>query len=347
MADITQLIAMLRSGPENPDDFTAFAEKIISESNSEDCIKAVCTVSDTMLELRRSKERIRTLEGALKDAESKSCEHLLSSRSLMMRQEKLAAIGQLAAGIAHELNNPIGYISGNFEALRGYSISIWKFLNDLESIASDDFRETAAQLKAGYKIDYIMEDSEAIFLECSEGFRRISGIVNNLLSFARQDVGSFRPGNLNNSIRTTAAIAHSQSKFIAKIKLELEDIPDFVFCAGEINQVLLNLILNSVQSIKSQNRSEEGTITIQTRIEGDFVLCTVEDDGPGIPPSLMSRIFDPFFTTKPVGEGTGLGLNISYDIIVNRHKGTIDAESRPGRTVFSFRLPFDPGAVHG
>jgi len=347
MADITQLIGMLRSGPENPDDFTAYAEKIISENTSEDDIKAVCTVTDVMLELRRSRERISVLEESLKEAESKSCEHLLSSRSHMMRQEKLAAIGQLAAGIAHELNNPIGYISGNFEALRGYSISIWKFLNELESTAPDDFRDTAAQLKAKYKIEYITEDSEAIFLECSEGFRRISGIVNNLLSFARQDVGSFRPGSLNNSIRTTAAIAHSQSKFVAKINLELDEIPDFVFCAGEINQVLLNLILNSVQAIKAQNRSEEGSITIRTKLDGDFVVCSVEDDGPGIPPSLMSRVFDPFFTTKPVGEGTGLGLNISYDIIVNRHKGTIDAESRPGRTVFSFRLPFDPGAVHG
>ncbi|MGE4466009.1 sensor histidine kinase [Sphaerochaeta sp.] len=336
MSDIAQFIGMLESGPEASDEFASYAKLLMEKYTSPETLFAARAAADAYIELKRSRERTAYLEVLLKDAESRSCENVYAARSVMIRQEKLAALGQLASGIAHELNNPIGFVAGNFEALKSYSISVWSYIEALEKAAG---KEKAAGLRAKYKIDNILQDTKDIFTESADGFKRVTGIVNNLLAFARIDGGSFKTGSLNSSVQTTAAIVSGQAKFVAVIELILGDVPDFEFNAGEINQVLLNLILNSVQALKGQKRETAGRVTVRTWTEDGMAVCSVEDDGPGISAENMLRVFDPFFTTKPVGEGTGLGLNISYDIVAHRHKGAFDVESEPGRTLFTFRLP--------
>lgn len=343
MSDMEQFIGMLESGPESADDFEAYAGSLINQYIDPEHPYAAKAVVSAYVEMKRAKERCAYLEELLKDAEDKSCENVYAARSVMIRQEKLAALGQLASGIAHELNNPIGFVAGNFEALKNYSISVWGYVEALEKSADEQMKAEIERLKAKYKIDYIIQDTKDIFLESADGFKRVSGIVNSLLAFARVDGGNFKVASLNASVQTTAAIVSGQAKYVAKIDLQLGDLSDFEFNPGEINQVLLNLILNAVQAIKTQNRESEGTITVRTFEEDGMAVCAVEDDGPGISEENMPRVFNPFFTTKPVGEGTGLGLNISYDIVVHRHKGYFDVESRVGHTLFTFRLPLDRG----
>ncbi len=342
MSDMAQFIGMLESGPESSDDFQSYAQSLINQHISPENMRAAQSVATAYTELRRGRQSIVILEELLRDAESRSCENVYAARSVMIRQEKLAALGQLASGIAHELNNPIGFVAGNFEALRTYNISVWNYLEAIENAADEKMKQAIAALKSKYKINYIMDDTKDIFVESSEGFKRVTDIVNNLLAFARVDGGNFKLSDLNASVQTTVAIVSSQAKFVAAIELDFGDVPDFEFNPGEINQVLLNLLLNAVQAIKGQ-KSGEGLITVKTFTEDDMAVCSVTDNGPGITPEHVQRVFDPFFTTKPVGEGTGLGLNISYDVIVHRHRGFFDVESEPGRTVFTFRLPLSRG----
>ncbi|WP_303852192.1 sensor histidine kinase [Seleniivibrio woodruffii] len=339
MSDMAKFISMLESGPESPADFTSYAESLINQYVNPENMHAAQSVAAAYAELRKGRRSICIMEELLRDAESRSCENVYASRSVMIRQEKLAALGQLASGIAHELNNPIGFVAGNFEALRTYSISVWNYIEALENAADEMMKQKIAELKSKYKINYIINDTKDIFVESADGFKRVSEIVNNLLAFARVDGGNFKLTSLNSSVQTTAAIVSSQAKFVAAIELNLGDLPDFEFNPGEMNQVLLNLFLNSVQAIKGQKRDSEGHITVKTWTEEGMAVCSVTDDGPGIPQENMQRVFDPFFTTKPVGEGTGLGLNISYDVVVHRHRGSFDVESEPGKTVFTFRLP--------
>lgn len=343
MSDMVQFINMLESGPESPDDFASYAQSLINQHINPENMHAAQAVAGAYTELRRGRQSIVIMEELLRDAESRSCENVYASRAVMIRQEKLAALGQLASGIAHELNNPIGFVAGNFEALRTYSISIQKYLEAVEKAADSKTKQAIEELKSKYKIDYIIQDTKDIFTESADGFKRVTEIVNNLLAFARVDGGNFKLSGINASVQTTVAIVTSQAKFVAAIELDLGDVPDFEFNPGEVNQVLLNLLLNAVQAIKGQKRNAEGHITVKTFTEDGMAVCSVTDDGPGILSENMQRVFDPFFTTKPVGEGTGLGLNISYDVIVHRHRGSFDVESEPGRTVFTFRLPLFRG----
>lgn len=343
MSDMVQFIGMLESGPESPDDFASYAKSLINQHVNESDESAALALVKLYTELKIGRQSIVVMEELLRDAESRSCENIYASRSVMIRQEKLAALGQLASGIAHELNNPIGFVAGNFEALKLYSVSLQNYMEAVENAADETMKQTILQLKSKYNINHILQDTKEIFVESADGFKRVTDIVNNLLAFARTDGGNFKPGSLNGSVQTTVAIVSAQAKFVAAIELELGEIPDFEFNPGEINQVLLNLILNAVQAIKGQKRDGTGRITVKTWTEDAMAVCSVTDDGPGIPPENMHRVFDPFFTTKPVGEGTGLGLNISYDVVVNRHKGSFDVESEPGGTVFTFRLPLVRG----
>lgn len=288
---------------------------------------------------RTKRQKAEELAFKLEEAEKNSIESIKNTQAVLFRQEKLASIGQLAAGIAHELNNPIGFISGNFEVLKSYNASLSEFMAKTAELIAPDKKEEYAALGQRLKTDFILNDTRDIFTESSEGFKRISGIVDNLLSFARRDTEKIKKGNLNHSILTTAAIARSEFKFVAELKTELGDLPDFDFNPGEMNQVLLNLILNASQAIKKQQRSDMGRIYIKTWAEDGYICCSVTDDGPGIDKKNLEKVFDPFYTTKPAGEGTGLGLSITHDIIVNKHGGGIDVSSTPGKTVFTFRLP--------
>ncbi len=262
---------------------------------------------------------------------------LKESQAMIIQQEKLASIGQLAAGIAHEINNPLGFMKSNQSALGQFLRNIEAFLRSL----SDVEYPSLAGARAAYNIDYILSGLGKILADLDEGFRRISEIVQNLRSFSRIDAGDTRAlFDVNAGIRKILVVAHNEVVASADVTLELGELPLVECSEGEILQVLLNIIVNAAQAIKAQGRAQKGRIEIRTGTRNDHVWIEIEDDGPGIPREIQSKIFDPFFTTKPVGQGTGLGLSISYDIIVHNHGGALTVRSAPGAgACFRIDLP--------
>jgi PAS domain S-box-containing protein len=265
----------------------------------------------------------------------------------LIQQEKLASIGQLAAGIAHELNNPIGFISSNFTSLKSYIGIVKKYLAGCERVVVQ-YRETkaAAQLLAfrkKKKVGFILKDIDELVSESMEGVARITDIVTSLRSFSRIDFESkVEEYDINEALESTLTVAKNELKYVAEVKKEFSAVPAIECIGSEINQVLLNIIINAAQAIESQGRKEKGLIRIRTYADRQNVCCEISDDGPGISKADVSRVFDPFFTTKEAGEGIGLGLNISYDIVVNKHGGDLSVRSDPGKgTVFLVKLPRD------
>ena len=262
---------------------------------------------------------------------------LKESQALIIRREKLASIGQLAAGIAHEINNPLGFMKSNHSALVHFVKNIEGFLG---STARAD-RLELDEARSAYDIDYILENLGKILVDLDDGFRRISEIVQNLRAFSRLDAGdSYALFDINSGIQKTVIVARNELMYSAEVSLKLGTLPLVECIEGEILQVLLNIVVNASQAIKAQGRPEKGKIEITTGTGGDVVWIEVQDDGPGISRDDQQKIFDPFFTTKPVGQGTGLGLSISYDIIEHKHGGSLTVRSEPGEgACFRIELP--------
>jgi signal transduction histidine kinase len=194
------------------------------------------------------------------------------------------------------------------------------------------------------KIDLIYSDLDTIFEETSEGLRRIENIIRSLLGFCRkEDENEFVEYDINKGIKDTLIVAKNEIKYLAQVTEVLKPVPLIMGIHGEINQVLLNIIVNAAHAIREKEIM--GTIEIHTYSEEDFVCCEISDNGAGIKEENIKRIFEPFFTTKPEGIGTGLGLSIAYDIIVNKHKGHLEVDSEVGKgTTFRLKLPEKHGA---
>jgi len=233
----------------------------------------------------------------------------------MIQQEKLASIGQLAAGVAHELNNPIGFVSSNFDVLKDY------FSELIEHIQALD-RDTVPD-----NVTFIIEDLPELISDSQEGLNRVTSIVRNLRDFSRVDNQQRSDYDLNAGIQSTLIVARNEYKYVANVETNLSELPVISAKGSEINDVLLNLIVNATHAIASLNMAELGLIKITSYLEDAYIVAEVEDNGPGIHESVISRIFDPFFTTKEPGKGTGLGLNIAYNTVVNKHQGVLSAES--------------------
>jgi two-component system, NtrC family, sensor kinase len=281
----------------------------------------------------------------------KANRELREMQSQLVQNEKLASIGQLAAGVAHEMNTPVGFVACNFETLEGYLKKIRRLLEAYDGLvrqvaAAGDSALSAAvqdiqQLKIESKLDFILRDLDSLFDDSREGLERVTDIIRNLRDFARADrTSEFAPHDINEGIKATLTVARNEIKYDADVITEFGELPQVCCNPGQINQVFLNLLINAAQAIRSQQRQTKGTIRVRTYQEAIDVVCEVEDDGPGIPAANLRKIFDPFFTTKPPGKGTGLGLSVSYDIIVNKHKGQILVESEENRGAkFTVRLP--------
>ena len=257
---------------------------------------------------------------------------------IMLHQDKLASIGHLAAGVAHEINNPMGFIMSNLGTLKGYVEKLGQFTSMLQTIIATDGSEEEQRMveEVAQRLDitYILQDLGVLIAESTEGAERVKQIVLDLKDFARADQHSFKEADLNGCIRSTINIVRNEIKYVADLVLQLGNIPQVLCNPQQINQVIANLLLNAAHAIEGH-----GTITVCTRCDLDKVFMTVSDTGCGIPVEIRSRIFDPFFTTKEAGKGTGLGLNISYDI-VKKHAGDITLESEPGvGTTFTITLP--------
>ena len=269
----------------------------------------------------------------------------------IINQEKMAGIGQLSAGIAHEINNPLGFVKSNIYTLKGYKDKIKKLLelyfsieeklkNSDEGLYKENFSEVI-ECKKKNKIKFIFDDIDDIILESKDGINRMETIIKSLLGFARKASSSeFNEYDINSNIKSTITIAYNEIKYYAMVEENLEDVPTIKALEGEINQVLLNLLVNAAHAIKS--KGIQGIIKIHTYCDGEYVKCEISDNGIGISEEQINNIFNPFFTTKPVGIGIGLGLSISHDIIVNKHLGSIEVKSDEGEgTTFVISLPLD------
>lgn len=271
-----------------------------------------------------------TLKGTVKQ--------LQETQQQLIRSEKLASIGRLSAGIAHEINNPVGFVSSNSTSLLGY---ISRIKEVLKMYRMGMKKEIIEKREKQLKFDFILDDIDKLLMENIEGLARITNIVSNLKKFSRDDQSNeFVNSDINDGIRSVLILVKNETKYYADLMTDFGDIGHIPCNISELNQIFLNMIVNSVQAIKEQGRSEKGLITIKTWKDSDWVYITVTDDGPGIPLEIRDKIFDPFFTTKPVGTGTGLGLSICYEIVVTKHKGDIQLESEHARGAkFTIKIP--------
>ena len=265
---------------------------------------------------------------------------LIQAQEQLVHSEKMASIGQLAAGVAHEINNPIGYIFSNFSSLEAYITQLFEMINVYEAaeqhLGSAENLCAIMAIKKKIALEYLKQDIPELMAQSKEGICRVRKIVQDLKDFSRIDSNQeWQWSNLHNGMDSTLNIVNNEIKYRADIIKDYGNIPDVECLPSEINQVIMNLVVNAAQAIGA----ERGTITIRTCHENDTVCISVADNGSGISKDNLGKIFDPFFTTKPIGKGTGLGLSLSYGII-KKHRGNIEVESEPGKgTVFRISLP--------
>ncbi len=283
------------------------------------------------------RENIASLEGLNKE--------LSEAQHQLVQSEKLASLGQLAAGVAHEINNPIGFVLSNFNTLKEYLATLATLTNKYVEFerAVGAPSGTAAALAKSIKdyrdendVPFILEDADCLSDESIDGLNRVREIVAGLKSFARVDGPEFCEASLNDLLEVSLRMVWNDLKYKCEIKRNLAEIPPIRCHPGQINQVFTNLLVNAGQAIETS-----GVITVNTYQQAQEVVVEIVDNGKGIPADIRAEIFNPFFTTKPVGEGTGLGLSVSYGI-VQKHRGEIAVESEVGKgTTFRVSFPLD------
>jgi signal transduction histidine kinase len=307
-----------------------------------------CDLDVLELSIERALERRALLRAARRykrDLEARNTElarrktELERLQAQIVHSEKMASLGQLAAGIAHELNNPVGFIYGNLDLLNECVVGLTElltFYDTLQLPSAASARVATIKEKIDYEVS--LEDLRLIISDCRNGAERIRDIVQNLRTFSRLDEAEFKKTDIREGIDSTVRLL---SRYYSADNITLTrdygDLPLVDAYAGQLNQVWMNLLVNAAQAVGKSG----GEVRITTRVEDDSVVIAIKDTGCGIAPAHLNKIFDPFFTTKPVGEGTGLGLSISFGI-VERHRGTINVESQPAQgTTFTVTLPIN------
>jgi PAS domain S-box-containing protein len=271
-------------------------------------------------------------------------EQLKKHKDQIVQSEKLASIGQLAAGVAHEINNPVGFVTSNLGTIKEY-VDVLRNLLELHGRLADldpadaaaraDLCAQIAAIKEQEDLDYVLADLESVLGESMEGVRRVAEIVQNLKSFARDDTKARRPHDINDGIEAMIKMVWNQLKYTCKVERNYGEVPVVQCHPGQINQVIMNILVNASQAMPPAG----GTITVGTAVVDGELEISIADTGLGIPAENLKRIFDPFFTTKEVGKGTGLGLSISHGIIQD-HGGRIAVTSEVGKgTTFRIFLP--------
>ena len=279
--------------------------------------------------LLQTNEELTELNRKLSDAQDK-----------LVQSEKLASIGQLAAGVAHEINNPIGFIFSNFGTLEKYLAQLFDMLAAYEEaeagLAGTPAAERLRKMREDIELDYLKEDIPSLMTESKDGIQRVRKIVQDLKDFSRVDARQeWEWVNLHTGIDSTLNIVNNEIKYKADVVKEYGPLPDVECLPSELNQVFMNLLVNAAHAVNT----ERGTITIRTGVEGSDAWVEIADNGCGIPAENLKRIFDPFFTTKAIGKGTGLGLSLSYGI-VKKHGGRIEVASEVGHgTTFRVTIP--------
>ncbi len=271
--------------------------------------------------------------------------------SQLLQSEKMASVGQLAAGVAHEINNPTGFVSSNLSTLSGYQKDINGLIGGYRRLISNfkelvpkggmpasivDQLDELKELESEIDLDFIIEDIDDLIGDCREGTERIKKIVIDLKDFAHPGEDEMTSVDINKGLESTLNVVNNEIKYKAEVIKDLGAIPLVEGYPQQMNQVFMNILVNAAQAIE-----ERGEIRVETRSLDGNVEVLISDTGLGIPEENLSKIFDPFFTTKEVGKGTGLGMNVAYNII-KKHNGIIDIESTVGKgTTFIIRIPAD------
>ena len=260
----------------------------------------------------------------------------------VMRRDKLVTIGELASGVAHEINNPLGFVSSNISSIQRYFADILPLISTLSAGGEKQDIQSALDATREADLDFILSDLPECIHETRQGIDRVLKIVAGLRNFSRDDTDVMEAGSLNEIIDGAVNILLNQIKYKAELVKEYGDLPEFPCYPSQLGQVFLNLLHNAAQSI-----GRRGRIVVRTQRENGSVVAEVEDNGCGMAPEVMERVFEPFYTTKPRGMGTGLGLSIARKI-VEKHGGRIEVKSEPGRgTKFRMSFPLAENARAG
>lgn len=284
---------------------------------------------------KKVRERTQALEKSNQELQ-RAYRELQDAQAQLVHSEKMASLGQLVAGIAHELNNPISFIYGNMDHLEDYINDVKKVLRsltDLKSLSPEEKKYMEGIMKE-VDLDFVLEDLDKVIKSCKTGAERTRDIVAALRSFSRLDEAELKEVDIHEGIESTLQLLTHHYKNRIAVHRDYGNIPRVRCYASQLNQVFMNLLANAAQAIRN-----EGDVWIKTQTAKDSVVISIKDNGEGIPEENMKKLFTPFFTTKPVGKGTGLGLSISYGII-EKHHGRIWAESKVGEgTTFTIELP--------
>ena len=297
-------------------------------------------LNDTILQLKLKNEKLE-----------ETLQRLTDTQAQIFQSEKLSSIGQLAAGVAHEINNPTGFVSSNLKTLADYQedicgliIKYRDLLSKLENVNDSgkapeglsNIIEDIKRREEEIDIDYILGDIKDLIEESEEGTKRIKKIVQDLKDFAHPGEDKLKLADINKNIESTLNIVWNEIKYKATVSKEFGDLPEIECYPHQLNQVFMNILINAAHAIE-----KKGEIKILTKRNGDYINISISDNGSGIPEENINKIFDPFFTTKEVGKGTGLGLNVVYKII-KKHKGNIEVDSKPGMgTTFTISIPVE------
>jgi signal transduction histidine kinase len=298
-------------------------------------------------ERKRAEEQLVTQNARLQEmarSEHQAHVELKQAQSRMVQSEKLASLGQMVAGVAHEINNPVAFVSNNVAVLErdvGEMRDLLTMYAEADELIKGEWPELLERIDAFRErvdMSYTLENIKGLLDRSRDGLSRIQQIVGHLRLFARLDEGQVNDADINGGIESTATIIRNLArKKQVQLEMDLGTLPQVTCYAAKINQVMMNLLTNAIDAC-----AEGGTVIVRTRAEDQGVRIEVADNGCGIDQQHRDRIFDPFFTTKPVGQGTGLGLSISYGIIQD-HGGTIEVDSVVGKgTNFTIHLPLRP-----
>ncbi|MET3132546.1 two-component system NtrC family sensor kinase [Oxalobacteraceae bacterium GrIS 1.11] len=321
-------------------------EEVLARINTQLAVQAMHRqLSAQNLVLQQEVSMRRQIEAQLQQVgieQQLLIDKLQQAHDQLLQSEKMASIGQLAAGIAHEINNPIGFVNSNMGALQGYFVTLFAALDACEKVieqAPDNAQIAArfAKLKIDAEIDFLKGDMVDLMKESMEGLKRVKDIVQSLKDFSRVGETNWVEADLHRGLDSTLNIVNNEIKYKAEVVKRYGTLPLVKCLASQLNQVFMNLLVNAAHAIE-----QFGTITISTGCSDDnWVWVEICDTGSGIPAAIVNRIFEPFFTTKPIGSGTGLGLSLSYGI-VHKHGGRIEVRSAPTGTCFTVHLAVDP-----
>ncbi|OLP17034.1 PAS domain-containing sensor histidine kinase [Leptolyngbya sp. 'hensonii'] len=313
------------------------------------------TVED-ITDRKRSEQALRDSEAKLREQAfqlERTIEELKYTQSQFIQTEKMSSLGQLVAGMAHEINNPVNFIHGNLTHAIQYVEDLLGLVSLMQQ-EEDRLSPETQDFMADIDLDFILEDLPKLLTSMQMGTNRIRQIILSLRNFSRLDEADMKPVDLHEGLDSTLLILQSRLKPHAAfpgvtIVKEYGNLPPVACYAGQLNQVFMNILSNGIDALEESfhatplsNRESVTmpTITIRTEIRSDRVFIRIGDNGPGIPEEVQRKLFDPFFTTKPIGKGTGLGLSISYQIVVEKHQGQLECFSSPGQgTEFVISIP--------